>query len=123
MEKQNAQLPPHSEKVQTARKKWLKKLQNGTCLPSEVAYQFETLQLGELPVYVNKMIDIEIRNTNAEIEDEQFSRVDLQQQIEQYREEIKHENQNKQLRQEAVHSIKQRINQELFNTSEDNEHG
>lgn len=118
-----AQYNALTHKEQAARKRWLKKLKDGVCLPSEVAYQFETQQLGEPPAYVHKMIDIELRSSDSKVEDELFSRTDLQQQLCEYWEATKKEAKNKQLRQEEVHDIKQKINKEIFEPSKGNGDG
>ncbi|MGF1754889.1 hypothetical protein L4C33_14995 [Vibrio makurazakiensis] len=112
-----------NHKELAARKRWLKKLKDGVCLPSEVAYQFETQQLGEPPAYVQKMIDVELRSCDSEVEDELFSRTDLQQQLCEYWEATKKEAKNKQIRQKEVHDIKQQINREIFEPSEGNNDG
>lgn len=103
-------------KVLRTRNRWLKKLQAGGCLPSEVAYQFEVNNLGSLPEYLMKRLEIELKNIEPELEEELYSREELQKKLTEYWKEVDSEELTKLERKNTIHKEKQRINEQFFNS-------
>ncbi|MGR5069307.1 hypothetical protein [Vibrio alfacsensis] len=100
--------------------RWLKKLQNGDCLASEVAYQFEIHQLGHLPLYVIKKLESELKNNAFETDDAPYSREDLQQQLNEYWLTTQDEEENRSLRSIKISKEKKRITDSFFSSATDN---
>lgn len=112
------ELPPAKQKIKN---RWLKKLQAGGCTALDAAYQFEVNNLGILPVYVLKKLDFELKNTTAEIEDELFSRQDIDNMTEEYWNSVESERNKKEERLKAIHLEKSRINKKFFSGSEESD--
>ncbi|MGS0692311.1 hypothetical protein [Shewanella sp. 30m-9] len=104
-----------------SRNRWLNKLYKGKCSASDVAYQFEVHQLGELPDYVQRMLSIELSAQQTDTDHENLSREQIFEKLEDYKVTIAAEEEQIKLRQQAVSKEKQRINQHLFNNSEPSE--
>jgi len=101
-------------KILRTRNRWLKKLHNSECPPSEVAYQFEINNLGPLPDYIIKLLQIELNNVEPEIVTELYSREELQNKLTEYWKEVDCEKSAQLKRQEAIHKEKKRVNDLFF---------
>ncbi|WP_282167109.1 hypothetical protein [Shewanella japonica] len=110
-----------STQVIKSRNRWLNKLYKGKCSASDVAYQFEVHQLGELPDYVQQMLSIELSAQQTNTDHENLSREQIFEKLEDYKVTIASEEEQIKLRQLAVSKEKQRINQQLFSYSESSE--
>jgi len=106
-----------------SRSRLLKKLHAGLCLPSDVAYQFEYQQLGELPDYVTQMLKLELKESKAELETELYSREELQSKIAEYWLEVEQEKQSLIERKVQVVAGKDRVNRQLFSAQQSDEKG
>lgn len=118
LESQITEPLPDYQKTNRARSRWLKQLYKGNCSPSDVAYQFEVHQLGELPQYVQKMLSKELSMQQTEIEHENLSREQILEKLEDYKRAVAAEVDDIKQRELAVSIEKQRINQDLFANSE-----
>ncbi|MCE0493113.1 hypothetical protein [Vibrio salinus] len=112
------ELPPAKQKIKN---RWLKKLQTGGCTALDVAYQFEVNDLGSLPTYVLKKLDFELKNTTVEIEDELFTRQDIDKMTEEYWNNIESERTKQEDRLKAIHLEKARINKKFFGDNEESD--
>ncbi|UML94181.1 hypothetical protein [Shewanella xiamenensis] len=110
-------LPDH-EKTNRSRTRWLKQLYIGNCSPSDVAFQFEINQLGQLPDYVQQMLSKELAMQQINAEHDNLSREDILAKIEDYKASIAMEKEQIKQREQSVSIEKQRINQQLFANSE-----
>jgi hypothetical protein len=104
---------PDSKVIKT-RSKLLKKLNSGLLLPSEVAYQFEYQQLGELPDYVNQMLKIELKEKEPEVEVELYSREELQVKVSDYRLALEQEKESQVERKAEITAEKERVNAQVY---------
>ncbi|WP_448247579.1 hypothetical protein [Thalassotalea agariperforans] len=93
--------------------RWLNSLRAGKCEPSEVAYQFEVQQLGELPSYVAQMLALELKNPNIELVEELYTRDEIKQKINEYWQEVELEPNLQDSRSKEIAIEKQKINQQL----------
>lgn len=118
LESQITAVLPDNQKTNRARSRWLKQLYKGNCSPSDVAYQFEVHQLGELPQYVRYMLSKELSMQQTEIEHENLSREQILEKLEGYKTAVAAEVNDIRQRELAISIEKQRINQELFASSE-----
>lgn len=96
------------------RNKWLRKFRAGGCNALEVAYQFETNQLGEVPEYIRKTIDSELRVIEPESIPDLHTREELNQKVLQYRDNLKLEADSRSKRKAEVDLEKKRINTQFF---------
>jgi hypothetical protein len=113
-------------KVIKTRTRLLKKLHAGLCLPSEVAYQFECHQLGELPDYVDQMLKIELKEKEPEVEIELYSREELQVKVSDYWQSVEQEKEHQVERKADITAEKERVNAQVYSlpmTDENNEEG
>lgn len=92
------------------RTRWLKKLRAGGCSASEVAYQFEVNDLGELPRYVQMQIENEIKNTEPELSPELYTREELEQKLSLYWAEVDSEQQEIENRKKRILAEKDKFN-------------
>lgn len=92
------------------RTRWLKKLRAGGCSASEVAYQFEVNDLGELPRYVQMQIENEIKNTEPELSPELYTREELEQKLSLYWAEVDSEQQEIEHRKKKILAEKDKFN-------------
>jgi hypothetical protein len=112
-----------SPQVIKDRKRWLNKLYKRTCSASDVAYQFEIHQLGELPKYVQQMLLQELTIQQVDAEYDYLSREQILQKLEDYKRTIADESNQIKQRELTVSIEKQRVNQELFANGEPTENG
>lgn len=108
----------NSPQIIKSRKQWLNKLYKGKCLASDVAYQFEVHQLGELPKYVQQMLTTELSTQTTDTSHENLSREQVLERLEDYKTAMAAENEQIKQHQKAVFKEKQKINQQLFTNSE-----
>jgi hypothetical protein len=101
-------------KVIKTRTRLLKKLHAGLCLPSEVAYQFECHQLGELPDYVDQMLKIEFKEKEPEVEIELYSREELQVKVSEYWQGVEQEKESQLERKADIEAEKKRVNAQVY---------
>jgi hypothetical protein len=106
------------KKISKARTRWLKQLYMGNCSPSDVAFQFEIHQLGQLPDYVQQMLSKELAMQQINAEHDNLSREDILAKLEDYKASIAMEKEQIKQREQSVSIEKQRINQQLFTDSE-----
>lgn len=109
-----------TEKKRRLKNRWLKRLHEGECSASEVAYQFEINGLGELPFYLVKTLEIELKNDTSDIQEELYSREQLQQMLSEYWDGTVAEEEVRRERAVAIHQEKQRINKRFFTPSSNN---
>ncbi|MDD2342336.1 MAG: hypothetical protein PHV54_05545 [Tolumonas sp.] len=105
---------PDMEKIANARVRWLKQLQKGNCTASELAFQFEIHQLGNVPDYVQRMLLRELSIQQPEFENENLSREAIFEKLETYKNLIAQEKDERQQREIAVSLEKRKINEQLF---------
>jgi hypothetical protein len=98
--------------------RWLKKLRAGGCNALEVAYQFEVNGLGNLPSYVQKQLENELRTVEPELVPELYTREELKQKLQDYWDKTETEAALMVKRKTAMDLEKQRINEQFF--GEDN---
>lgn len=110
----NTELDP---KKQRLKNRWLKRFHAGECSASDVAYQFEVNNLGQLPLYVMKKLEAEIKSAPSDIDDAQYSREELHQQLMEYWQETASEEQLRNEREQAIQREKKRISDRFFNSS------
>ncbi|MGS0675962.1 hypothetical protein [Shewanella sp. 125m-1] len=110
-----------STQIIKSRNRWLNKLYKGNCSASDVAYQFEVHQLGELPKYVQQMLSNELSAQQTDTDHDNLSREQVLEKLQDYKTTIAAEEEQIKLRQQAVSKEKQRINQQLFSYSESSE--
>lgn len=103
-----------NQKLNRLRIKWLKHLNKGNCSASELAYQFEINQLGELPKYVQQLVSQELSMRQLDMEQESLSREQIFEKIQDYRRAINNEQEQIKQRSFAVAIEKQKINHQLF---------
>ncbi|EPR2983068.1 hypothetical protein [Vibrio parahaemolyticus] len=104
-------------KKQRQKNRWLKRFHAGECSASDVAYQFEVNNLGQPPLYVMKKLEAEIKSAPSDIDDAQYSREELQQQLMEYWQETASEEQLRNEREQAIQREKKRISDRFFNSS------
>ncbi|MEH6456898.1 MAG: hypothetical protein V7749_11280, partial [Cocleimonas sp.] len=93
---------------------------------SEVAYQFECHQLGELPDYVDQMLKIELKEKEPEVEIELYSREELQVKVSEYWQGVEHEKESQLKRKADITAEKERVNAQVYSlpmTDENKEEG
>lgn len=107
-----------SIQVNKTRNRWLNKLHRGNSSAIELAYQFEIHQLGELPKYVQQLLNQELSNQTSENEHEELSREQIFEKLEDYKNTINTEKMQLKQRALSISIEKQKINEQLFNGSD-----
>ncbi|ELH0894522.1 hypothetical protein Q9887_001399 [Vibrio fluvialis] len=110
----NYELDP---KKQRLKNRWLKRFHAHECSATDVAYQFELNNLGQPPLYIMKILDVEIKDTPSDIDDALYSREDIQKQLMEYWKESDSEEQNRNKREVAIQREKKRISEHFFNST------
>ena len=105
-------------KQKSQRKRVLKKLADGNCTALDVAYQFATQELGELPSYVNTLLSLQLKTESGEQIEELISKEEIRRKLEEYWQEAGEDQVLSAQRKQQVDSIKTQINSELFNVNE-----
>lgn len=108
-------------KKRRLKNRWLKRFHNGDCSATDIAYQFEINDLGQPPLYVMKKLEVEIKSDPSDIDDAQYSREEIQQQLMEYWKETASEEQRRNEREEAIQQEKKRISDHFFNSSNTND--
>ncbi|HHI5045587.1 TPA: hypothetical protein ACP5XP_004558 [Vibrio parahaemolyticus] len=108
-------------KKRRLKNRWLKRFHTGDCSATDIAYQFEINDLGQLPIYVMKKLEVEIKSTPSDIDDAQYSREEIQQQLMEYWKETATEEQRRDEREKAIQQEKKRISDHFFNSSNTND--
>lgn len=114
----NTEQAPQKQRLKN---RWLKRFHTGECSATDIAYQFEINELGQLPLYVMKKLEMEIKSTPSDIVDAQYSREEIQQQLMDYWKETASEDQRREEREKAIQHAKKRISEHFFNTSSTND--
>lgn len=112
------ELAPQKQRLKN---RWLKRFHTGDCSANDIAYQFEINELGQLPLYVMKKLEMEIKSAPSDIVDAQYSREEIQQQLMEYWKETATEEQRRDEREKAIQQEKKRISDYFFNSSNTND--
>lgn len=104
-------------KKRRLKNRWLKRFHTGDCSATDIAYQFEVNDLGQPPLYVMKKLEMEIKSSPSDIDDSQYSREEIQQQLMEYWKETASEELRRDERETAIQQEKKRISDHFFNSS------
>lgn len=104
-------------KKRRLKNRWLKRFHTGDCSATDIAYQFEVNDLGQPPLYVMKKLEMEIKSSPSDIDDSQYSREEIQQQLMEYWKETASEELRRDEREKAIQQEKKRISDHFFNSS------
>ena len=96
------------------RLRWLKRLRAGGCNTLEVAYQFEINELGNLPNYVQKQLENELRTIEPVLMPDLYTREELKKKLQEYWDETEVEVTEMARRKRSIDLEKQRINEQFF---------
>jgi hypothetical protein len=82
-----------------------------------VSYQYEINKLGPIPIHIKQRLDVEIKAQTVTIEEEIYSREELEQKANEYWIKTNNDDSAKSKRDEEIAIQKAKINAELYSTN------